>query len=215
MIFEAPLREENAIIRTCSARYIDLEVGRFALEEFSAAEFADEFPDRARRLCSRTERWMSILRYSHSGRTFFSSRGKHRQTITRIDDRDGFESFQHQQILIARHDGVCLGSERSRENAIVVGIATDRLRQRRGFHHIGIGAHGTDHLARLGRSQPGFAPQLLFQFSEDVGRCDNLRALQALLVEARADTVRHERREEDVRIENNPHEIALKTSSSV
>jgi len=123
--------------------------------------------------------------------------------------------IQGQQILIATDDGGTSPGRRCRQYDIVVAIAPNCRFER-------IGSNERERLGEQSNRVPHVYRALMKFSSQDVaqlverrsGRNDDVMA-DAVLQKLAADAARDEGRDEDVRVEEQPHETRLNTSSSV
>jgi len=123
--------------------------------------------------------------------------------------------IQDQQILITTDDGGASPGHRRRQHDIVVAVAThwrlERIWRDQGERL----AEQPNGASRIHRALMKFSRQDVTQLVEQrSGRNDDVMA-DAVLQQLATDAARDERRDEEVRVEEQPHETRLNTSSSV
>ena len=117
-------------------------------------------------------------------------------------------------MIIACNDEVCASGERAGEDNVIIGIATDASRQRSRFHYLVDISESIDRVQNTW-SNKLFATQGANELSAKRSRPDNRAEINRLLEQLFTKTTNRERRKEDVRVEQDLHETALNTSSSV
>ena len=125
------------------------------------------------------------------------------------------KGIQDQHVLIATDDRGTFTSQRCRQHDIVVAVAThwrlERIRRDQGERL----AEQPNGASRIHRALMKFSSQGIAQLVEQrSGRNDDVMA-DAVLQKLATDAARDEGRDEDVRVEEQPHETRLNTSSSV
>lgn len=106
------------------------------------------------------------------------------------------------------------GGGRSEDRKIIP-VSAGRRRDIRRRDHLGMLANETYDLVRQPRRHAESPREVPPQLAEDVLGSHDLVALQADFEQGLAQAARAECRQEDVRVEDEPHDTDLKTSSSV
>ena len=124
------------------------------------------------------------------------------------------KTIQDRQILITTDDGGASPVHRGRQHDIVVGVAThwrlERIRRDQGERL----AEQPNGASRIHRALMKFSSQDIAQPVEQRARRNDDVMADAVLQKL-ATAARDEGRDEDVRVEEQPHETRLNTSSSV
>jgi len=135
--------------------------------------------------------------------------------LPRREDGDATVALQLEEVPVPGHEHVRTARHRRAEDGQVVWIPARRCDDPRWQEHLRVLAYEGDDLVRLARRHPESPGEVPSKLAEDVLGSDELVALEADREQSVAQPTGAERREEDVGVEDDPHDTVLKTSSSV
>lgn len=124
------------------------------------------------------------------------------------------ELFHCQQIIIASNDYIGFAGERRREHDVIIFVAIDALTQSCRRDDLGLVMERSQHW-QLIRSRLKFVAQRGTQFMHQWLRCDDRVRQYPNSNQVPAEAIRNDSSDEDIRVEDDPHDTVLKTSSSV
>lgn len=135
---------------------------------------------------------------------------------SRIQDSQCADFAQNEQVLVSRHKDVGSAGKRSAEDDQVVGISNDdRRRLRSALDGRSRGAENRDDFANHLIGHADLLGQGTGDLVDQGYRDEQLVLRQDETEHVRAQTARRERGDEHVRVEEDPHDTILNTSSSV